>query len=158
MEALRLARSQKLQEHVWEQSGTLASATSPGCLLQGPMTWKLNLCHGCASDQCGQKHCFWGHRSGIAGSADWKCNGPLPLVVLALEDQRKLSSGLCFNSLDILFVECVEMNWRIGPDSLRTKSLFLAGWPFCSHICWQDDTQKGHLGCFSSLYDSPFLL
>ena len=41
--------------------------------------------------------------------SDWKCNRLLPSVVL-LVDQRRFSSGFCFNSLDILFAESVEMN------------------------------------------------
>ena len=44
MEVPSLARSQKLQEHVWEPGGTLASGTSPRLLavwLRGqPVMWK----------------------------------------------------------------------------------------------------------------------
>ena len=29
---------------------------------------------------------------------------------------------------------------------------------FCSHVYWRADTQKGHLGCCSSLYNSPSLI
>ena len=55
--------------------------------------------------------------------SDWKCNGFLHLVVL-LTDQRRFSGSLCLDSLDILSVESVEMNWKIGPRSLRTKITF----------------------------------
>ena len=45
----------------------------------------------------------------------------------------------------------------------RGQKLIFPHWPafhhlFCYHIYWCGDTQKGHLGCCSSLYDSPFLL
>ena len=43
--------------------------------------------------------------------SDWKCNGLLHLVVL-LMDQKRLSGSFCLNSLDIFFVESVEMNWK----------------------------------------------
>ena len=58
---------------------------------------------------------------------DWKCSGLLPLVVLALSRPekalqwllsqilRRLSSGFCLNSLDIPFVESVNMSWKDWP-------------------------------------------
>ena len=54
--------------------------------------------------------------SDVKGYLDWKYNGFLLLVTLALKvDQRRLSSGFCPNSLDILSVESVGMNWKEWP-------------------------------------------
>ena len=41
--------------------------------------------------------------SQIKGYSDWKYNGFLPVVMLALMDQRRLSSGFCPNSLFFLW-------------------------------------------------------
>ena len=68
-----------------------------------------------------------------------------------------LSDGFCLNSLDILLWNL----WKwTGLNSLRTKITFssLANPPPPLLLYWCGDTQKGHLSCCSSLYDSPFLL
>ena len=94
---------------------------------------------------------------------DWKCNGLLPLVALALSGPEEalwwlLSQllrysfcGICRNELEGLTLIAREQ-----------KSLF-PHWPtlhhlFCYHIYWCGDTQEGHLGCYLSLYDSPTLM
>ena len=59
MEAPSLARSQKLQEHVWEQGGTLAPGTSlklkvtPLAVCLRASNLKTSLSYGYASDLCG---------------------------------------------------------------------------------------------------------
>ena len=95
--------------------------------------------------------------------SDWKCNGLLPLVALALNGPEEalwwlLSQllgyslcGICGNELEGLALIAQEK-----------KSLFLHWLTlhhlFCYHIYLCGDTQEGHLGCCSSLYDSPLLL
>ena len=44
--------------------------------------------------------------------SDWKYNGLLPLVTLALSRPEEALQWLCPNSLDILSVEFVGMNWK----------------------------------------------
>ena len=63
-------------------------------------------------------------------------------------DQRRLSSGFCPNSLDILSVESVGMKRKDWPI-LGQKSLF-PHWPalhhlFCYHLYWCGNTWKEHL-------------
>ena len=94
---------------------------------------------------------------------DWKYRGLIPLIELALSGPEEalwwlLSQlprysfcGICGNELEGLAL--VAWGW---------KSLFPC-WPtlhylFCYHIYRHGDTQKGHLGCCLSLYDSLFLL
>ena len=91
--------------------------------------------------------------------SDWKCDGLLLTVVLALsrpeealwwllsQFSRYSFCGICGNDLEGL----VLLAWG-------QKSLF-PHWPTLlpSHY-WPGDTQKGHLGCRLSFYDSPFLL
>ena len=109
MEALRLARSQKLQEHIWGQSGTLASATSLSVASfrgQWPESESLSWL------------CLWSVwtealletmrflRTQIRDCRiwlDWKCNGPLPLVVLAPRRPEKALQGLLFQLLRYSF-------------------------------------------------------
>ena len=109
MEAFRLASSQKLQEHVWEGSGTLASATSllVACLRgQWPESESLSWL------------CLWSMwieallkivrflRTQIRNCRIWldcKCNGPLPLVVLALRRPEKALQWLLFQLLRYSF-------------------------------------------------------
>ena len=118
-----------------------ARGHSPDCLPQGPATWKW-VCHGFASDLCGQKHCwwpwgFWRPRPGIAGSGHiGSCNGLLLLVVLALSRPEKTLwlllyqfprhsfCGICGNDLEGLVLVAWEQ-----------KSLF-SHWPtlLLSHI------------------------
>ena len=53
----------------------------------------------------------------------------------------------------------MEINWKDWPSSLRTKLTFsLLANPFAITYTGMVTTQKGHLGCCLSLYDSPFLL
>ena len=158
MEALRLARSQKLQEHIWGQSGTLASATSLSVASfrgQWPESESLSWL------------CLWSVwtealletmrflRTQIRDCRiwlDWKCNGPLPLVVLAPRRPEKALQGLLFQLLRYSFC---------GMCGNELEGLALIAWGqksplLLSHIlvCWQ----KGHFGGCSSLDDSPFLL
>ena len=64
MEARILARSRKLQEHVWEQGRALAPGTSlrlEVSLLAAASEasdLKVSPYHGCVSDLCGQKYCW----------------------------------------------------------------------------------------------------
>ena len=95
--------------------------------------------------------------------SDWKCNGLLPLAKLVLSGPeeaiwwllsqllRHSFCGICGNELEGLAL-----------IAQGQKSLF-PHWPtlhhlFCGHIYWIGDTQKRHLGCCLSLYNSPFLL
>ena len=166
MEVPSLARSWKLQEHVWETGSVLAPGTSLrlevtllAACLRGHQPESESLSWLCLRSMWTEALCFLRTQIGNCRIwSDWKCNGLLHLVVL-LMDQKRLSGSFCLNSLDILFVESLEINWRIGPSSLRTKITFssLAN-PFAINIYWRGDTQKGHLGCRLSRYDSPFLL
>jgi len=95
--------------------------------------------------------------------SDWKYRGLPPLIVPVLSRPEKALQwllpqllrysfcGICGNELEGLALVARGQN-----------SLFLR-WAtfhnlFCCHIYWCGDTQKGHLGCCSSLYDSPCLL
>ena len=125
-------------------------------------------CHDCVSYLCGQKHCWSprGLRTQIRSCriwSNWKCNGLLPLVALALSGPEEASwwllsqllrysfCGICGNELEGLALIAQEQ-----------KSLFpcqpILHHLFCYHVYWHGDTQKGHRGCCSSLYDSPLLL
>ena len=175
MEAPSLARSWKLQEHVWEWGGALTPVTS----LRLEVTYLV----ACLRGQWPESEslswlCFWSMwieallvimtflRTQIGNCriwSDWKCNGLLLLVVLALSRPEKalwwlLSPllrysfcGICGNELEGLAL----VAW--GQKSLYPH------WPtlhhlFCYHIYWRGDTQEGHLGCCASIYDSLFLL
>ena len=126
-EAPSLARSQKLQEHVWERSGALAPAMS--------LRLEVTRFAACLRDKRSDKESLsglcllstWTEALLVAtrflrtqiGSCriwpNWKCNGLLPLVALARSGQRRLPGGFCLNSLAIPFVESVEMNWKDWP-------------------------------------------
>ena len=94
--------------------------------------------------------------------SDWKCNGH-PLVVLALGRPEKAPWWLLSQLLTYFFCErCGNELYKLALVAWGQKSLF-PRWPtlhnfFCYHIYWCGDTQKGHLGCCLSLYDSPLLL
>ena len=47
--------------------------------------------------------------------SDWKYSGLLSLVALALSRPEELSSGFCLNSLDVLSVKSVGINWKDYP-------------------------------------------
>ena len=131
MEVPSLARSWKLQEHVWETGSVLAPGTSLrlevtllAACLRGHQPESESLSWLCLRSMWTEA--LWFLRTQIGNCriwSDWKCNGLLHLVVL-LMDQKRLSGSFCLNSLDILFVESLEINWRIGPSSLRTKITF----------------------------------
>ena len=131
MEVPSLARSRKLQEHVWERGSVLAPGTSLrlevtllAACLRGHRPESESLSWLCLWSMWTEA--LWFLRTQIGNCriwSDWKCNGLRHLVVL-LMDQRRLSGSFCLNSLDILFVESLEINWRIGPSSLRTKITF----------------------------------
>ena len=127
MEVPSLARSWKLQEHIWERGRALVPGISlrleaillAACLRgQGPKSKSLSWL------------CLWSIwiaallvtmrflKTQNGNYRIWsacKCSGLLPLVVLALSRPEKALQWLVFNSLDILFVESVGMNWKIWP-------------------------------------------
>ena len=119
MEVPSLARSWKLQEHVWETGSVLAPGTSlrlevtllAACLrVESP---KVSLSWLCLRSMWIEALLVTMRflRTQIGNCriwSDWKCKGFLPLVV----DQKRLSGGFCLNSLDILSVESVEMDWK----------------------------------------------
>ena len=174
MEAFRLASSQKLQEHVWEGSGTLASATSllVACFRgQWPESESLSWL------------CLWSMwieallkivrflRTQIRNCRIWldcKCNGPLPLVVLALRRPEKAlqwllfqllrypSCGICGNELEGLALVAWGQKspfprWPnlhhlfcyTGMVSLR-RDILVVVYPFMTHHFYysQDCTQE----------------
>ena len=159
MEALRLARSQKLQEHIWGQSGTLASATSLSVASfrgQWPESESLSWL------------CLWSVwtealletmrflRTQIRDCRiwlDWKCNGPLPLVVLAPRRPEKALQGLLFQLLRYFFCGmCGNELEGLALIAWGQKSL-LPHCPalhhlFCYHIHWSGNTWKGYLGIY----------
>ena len=53
--------------------------------------------------------------SEVKGYSDWKCNEFLPLITLALSGPEEAFQWLLSNSLDILSVESVGMNWKDWP-------------------------------------------
>ena len=62
--------------------------------------------------------------------SDWKCNGLLPLVVLAVSRPEKALQWLLLNSLDIPFVESVKRNWKNWIQQLENENnFFLTGQP-----------------------------
>ena len=96
--------------------------------------------------------------------SDWKCNGLLPLVVLAISRPEKalqwlLSQlprysfcGICGNELEglALVARGQKSPFPLWPTLHN---------PFCYHIYWCDDTQKRQLVSFcSSLYNLMLLL
>ena len=88
--------------------------------------------------------------SEVKGYSYWKCNEFLPLVMLALGDQRRLSNGFCPNSLHILSWNLWEGNGRTVPNNSRTKPY----WPalhhlFCYRLYWCGDAWKEHLSTSS---------
>ena len=159
MEAPGLAGSWKLQEHIWKWSATLASAA-------------LSLLAACLRGQRPESESLswlglWSMwleallvtmrvlRTQIRNCRMWsdgKCNGLLPLVVLALSRPEKALQWLLFHLLRYSFC---------GICGNELEGLALIAWGqksplLLSHIlvCWQ----KGHFGGCSSLDDSPFLL
>ena len=110
MEAPSLTRSQKLQEHIWKRSGTLASAALSvlaACLRgQRPESeslswlrlwsmWLEALLVTVRFLRTQIRNCrIW---------SDWKCNGLLPLVVLALSRPEKALQWLLFHLLRYSF-------------------------------------------------------
>lgn len=124
MEAPGLARSQKLQEHIWEQDRTLTPGMSLGL--------EVTLLAACLRDQRSESEslswlCLWSMwrealllimrflRTQIGNCkiwSDWKCKGLLPLVVLSLSGPEEalgwlLSQllrysfcGICGNELE----------------------------------------------------------
>ena len=168
MEAPSLARSWKLQEHVWEQGGALVPGTSlrlevillAGCFrVQSPKSKSLSWLYLWSmwveallvtmrflNTQIGNCR-IW---------SAWNC-GRLPLVVLALSRPEKAlqwlvpqlprysSCGICGKELDGMAL----VTW--GPKSLFPHWLTLHS-PFCYHIYWCGDTQKRHLGFFVHLF------
>ena len=53
--------------------------------------------------------------SEVKGYSDWKCNEFPPLITLALSGPEEAFQWLLSNSLDILSVESVGMNWKDWP-------------------------------------------
>ena len=158
MEAPSLTRSQKLQEHIWKRSGTLASAALSvlaACLRgQRPESeslswlrlwsmWLEALLVTVRFLRTQIRNCrIW---------SDWKCNGLLPLVVLALSRPEKALQWLLFHLLRYSFCGiCGNELEGLALMAWGQKSLF-PHWLtvhhlFCYHIYWCGDTWKGHLG------------
>ena len=156
MEAPSLARRQKLQELIWERAGALA----PGMSLR----LKVSLLTACLRAQSPKSEflswlcllSMWIKallvtmrflRTSLGNCricSDWKCNGLLPLVVLAVSRPEKavqwlLSQlprysfyGICGKEMEVLDL----LSWG-------QKSLF-PHWPalyhLCYHIYWHGDT------------------
>ena len=93
---------------------------------------------------------------------DWKYSGLLPLVVVTVSGSEEALWWLLSQLPRYSFCGIWEWTGRIGPSSLRTKITFYSPAnpppPLLYQIYWSGDTQKGHLGCCSSLYDSWLLL
>ena len=173
MEVPNLTRSWKLQEPIWEKGGTPAPWTSLrlevlAAFFRGQRPESESLSWLCLLSMCIEALLlimrFFSTQNGNWRIwSDWKCNGLLPLVALALNGPEEalwwlLSQllgyslcGICGNELEGLALIAQEQ-----------KSLFLHWLTFhhlfCYHIYWCGDTQEGHLGCCLSLYDSPFPL
>ena len=75
-------------------------------------------------------------------------------------DRSRLSDDFCLNSWDITF--CVihenELEGLVLAAWGQKSFSLLANPPPPLWLCWCGDTQKGHLGCCASLYDSLLLL
>ena len=174
MEAPSLARNRKLQEHVWKWGRALAPGTSLrlevtllAACLRGQRPENESLSRLCLLSMWTEAPLVTMRflRTQIGDCriwSDWKCNGLLPLVALALSRPEKalwwLLSQLPIHSF------CVICGNELEGLALVTwqQSLF-PRWPslhncFCFHVYWRGGTQKGHLGCCSSLYNSPLLL
>ena len=99
--------------------------------------------------------------------SDWKCNGLLPLVVLALSRPEKALQrlllhllrsslcGICGNELEGLALPAIKLEDK---KNSRFPLWLTIHHLSCYHIYSCGDSQKGHLGGGSSLGDSPFLL
>ena len=142
MEALRLARSHKLQERVWEWSGTLASATSllvtcfrgqrpEGESLSWLCLWSMwieALLETMRFLRTQIRDCrIW---------SDWKCNGPLPLVMPALSRLEKALQRLLFQLVRYSFCGiCGNELEGLALIAWGQKSLF-PRWPtlLLSHL------------------------
>ena len=88
--------------------------------------------------------------------SDWKCNGLLPLVVLALSRPEEALWWLLPQWLRYSFCQvCGSELERLTLMVQGQKSLF--PWKLALHhpFCY---TQKGHLDCCSPLYDSLLLM
>ena len=175
MEAPSLARSQKLQELVCERAGALA----PGMSLRLEVT----LLTACLRAQSSKSESLSGLCllsmwikaqlvtmrflriliENYTICSDWKCNGLLPLVVLAVSRPEKALQWLLSQLPRCSFCGiCGKELEGLDLVAWGQKSIF-PHWPslyhlFCYHIYWRGDTQKGHLGYCSSLYDSPLQL
>ena len=148
MEAPSLARSRKLQEHIWELDGTLASGTS----LKLEVTL-LAVCLKGPQPECEFLSwlCFWSVwiqallltirflRTQIGHCricSDWKCSGLLPLVVLALGRPEKALEWLLSQLLRYFFCgSCGHELEILALVSWGQKSLF-AHWPISFTITY----------------------
>ena len=173
MEAPSLAKSWKLQKHVWELGRTPAPGTSLSlevillaACLRGQWPESESLSRLCLLSVWIEAFLvtmrflrtqIWNCKMWL----DWNHSGLL-LVVLVLSRPEKalwwLLSQLPIHSF------CVICGNELEGLALVTwqQSLF-PRWPslhncFCFHVYWRGGTQKGHLGCCSSLYNSPLLL
>ena len=175
MEAPSLAKSWKLQKHIWEVGRTLAPGTS--------LSLEVILLAACLRGQWPESEslswlCLWSVwidallvttrflRIQIRNCKmwlDWDYNGPLLLVVLVLSRPEKALWWLLSQLPRYYFyVICGNELEGLALVIWGQKSLF-PHWPslhnfFCYHIFWRGGTQKGHLGYCSSLYDSLLLL
>ena len=117
-----LSRSLKLQEHFQEQGGALAPGTS--------LRLEVTLLAACLRGQRPESESlsrlsrlsmwikallvpvrFW-----EIGSCriwpDWKCSGPLPLIVLGLSGPEEALWWVLSQLLGYSFVESVEISWK----------------------------------------------
>ena len=110
MEAPSLTRSQKLQEHIWKRSGARASAALSvlaACLRgQRPESESLSWLRLWSMWFEALQVTVRFLRTQIRNCRIWldcKCNGPLPLVVLALRRPEKALQWLLFQLLRYSF-------------------------------------------------------
>ena len=67
--------------------------------------------------------------------SDWKCNGLLPLVVLALSGPEEAVWWLLSQLLRYFFLcNLCKLIGRIGPSSSRTKKSLFPHWPTLQHL------------------------
>ena len=149
MEALSLARlgkpCWKVTKSSMEQGGTLAPGTSLrlvvlAACLRGQKPESESLSRLCLLSmwikalllsmrflrtQTGNSR-FW---------SDWKCNGLLPLVVLALSGPEEALWWFLSQLLRYFFLRNLwKWTGRIGPSSSRTKKSLFPHWPTLQHL------------------------
>ena len=146
MEAPSLARSRKLQEHVWEWGGALAAGPS--------LRLESTLLSACLRSQQPESEslswlCLWSlwieallvtmrfWRTQVRNCSiwlDWKYNGLLPLVVLALSGPEEALWWLLYQLPRYSFCGTCENELEgLALEAWGQKSLFLL-WPTLHHL------------------------